>query len=103
MLNVDKSKWKPLVKEDDKIINKLKVELLELYKEFYETTGDDSLFNFLNQSFAIVGECNPKHFCFKISDDALIEYNNLGYYLLVGTRCLWLDNLFSKCITPNGV
>lgn len=100
MLNIDKSKWKPVVKEEDKAINKLKVELLESYKEFYETTGDKNLLHFLEQSFELILDDKEYHRkrVFKITEEATFELCVLGWYLCIGDDVVVMDGVFDNYI-----
>lgn len=100
MLNIDKSKWKRVVNEEDKPINKLKSALLETYKEFYKVTGDSSVPHFLEQSFELLSydESLHRRRVFKVNDEATFEFSVLGWELVLGDDVVIMDGRFQECL-----
>lgn len=100
MLGINKSNWKRLVKEEDRPINKLKVALLDAYKEFYKATGDNSVLHFLEQSFELILDDKSGHRkrIFKITDEANFEFSALGWGLKLGYDIVIMDGIFEGCL-----
>ena len=100
MLDINKSNWKRVVNEEDKPINKLKSALLDVYKEFYNTTGDESVLHFLEQSFELILEDRSGHRkrVFKITDEATFEFSVLGWKLVLENDIVNMDGRFKGCL-----
>ena len=100
MLDINKSKWKSVVKEEDKPIYKVKSTLLETYKEFYKTTGDKRVLHFLEQSFELISDDESFHRkrIFKITDEATFEFSALGWELRLGYDIIIMDGIFEGCL-----
>lgn len=102
MLKVDKSKWIGSKKEDGDI-DFFKDELLNLFKEYCKVTGNNSVLDFLDQSFElllIIGsdKTTPARI-YKIDDlGAAICWHEDTVQLSTTTQNMMMSEMFSKII-----